>query len=902
MRPLERFFDAYGRYVAQKPIPFIIIPLLFTLLSTFGFFKFHAQNDIWDIYSPLNAISRTEEKTLQKFEYPSGSHHYRMQILVDKKDGGNIFTKEDLVEIGAVNKFITENFTIQNPSKKTYPYNEICGVYCNESNALVIGFLQAILETKGESSNFILTYPHAQALQNRVFVGYSIGGLKWKKEENFEIVDEFKLFILHYMVDLSLPDGKKIADNFEFQLTAFFEKMTAESPNHNYALLSRKRELEEQTKITLTAIPYLFLTGLILTAFMVLTLFNFPIYKSQHIEAIFGVISPAMALITTFGLLWGAGLPFSNILTVVPFLVITIGIDDAFLILAGWRHSGSQNDLESRMGAALAKSGASVSVTSITDVLCFGVGLVSQMPVVQLFCLYTSVALTIDFIYQITFFAGIVVICGKRQILIEQQLSEKQTPSISSYDGSLDSYLGKVKGIFLGINSETKGQSGSSSNELCTVAASSAPESKETESTWLMVFVEFLHLRFIRVMILLMFVIHLIISIYLCTLVNTDFDMENLYLKESPLTPISRKMQNFVLNESFVVNFAVTDFVSFEDPVKRQQFSAMLMELENIPKYSMGDNGTSIWLRDYELAISFWGSEDESVWEPAEMLRNYRAFNLDEKFIHTKKLPDGEEVIDSFYFFITYRHMEGFLDVEKLLTRRREILARYSGSFNVSSHHAFEKVPTESAASAPSNFIQTAVSAIILMSILVLIFVMDVGAIFSVVLSILSISCGTVGYLHLWGVNLDAVSLISMLMSIGFSVDYSAHICYHYFTMTSDSEEYPKKTLLQRLLTQLTPSKTPESTYHRLEHTFNGVGWPVIQSGLSTVLGMVPLFFVDAYVVAVFWKTIVLVTVLGLWHALFLLPALFLAFDDLGSVIRWYYRDVRNDAVAASGP
>ena len=93
--------------------------------------------------------------------------------------------------------------------------------------------------------------------------------------------------------------------------------------------------------------------------------------------------------------------------------------------------------------------------------------------------------------------------------------------------------------------------------------------------------------------------------------------------------------------------------------------------------------------------------------------------------------------------------------------------------FNVSSHHPLEKVPTESAASAPINFIQTAVSAIILMSFLGLLFVMNVGAIFSVVLSILSISFGTVGYLHLWGVNLDAVSLISMLMSIGFSVDYS---------------------------------------------------------------------------------------------------------------------------------
>lgn len=53
------------------------------------------------------------------------------------------------------------------------------------------------------------------------------------------------------------------------------------------------------------------------------------------------------------------------------------------------------------MGESVSKSGASVTVTSVTDVLCFGVGILSNMPVVQLFCLYTSIALTIDFLYQV---------------------------------------------------------------------------------------------------------------------------------------------------------------------------------------------------------------------------------------------------------------------------------------------------------------------------------------------------------------------------------------------------------------------------------------------------------------------------------------------------------------------
>lgn len=38
------------------------------------------------------------------------------------------------------------------------------------------------------------------------------------------------------------------------------------------------------------------------------------------------------------------------------------------------------------------------------------------------------------------------------------------------------------------------------------------------------------------------------------------------------------------------------------------------------------------------------------------------------------------------------------------------------------------------------------------------------------------------GYMTWWGVRLDGVALINLIMCIGFSVDFSAHICYHYLT------------------------------------------------------------------------------------------------------------------------
>lgn len=174
------------------------------------------------------------------------------------------------------------------------------------------------MQKQNSAFTFQLSYPTGLALNNPVFLGYSLGNIETKKQDKLDILTSFKLFVLHYMVDLDMPNGRDLRDDFERKLMTLFDAATKESEILNFAVLSRNRELYEQRKITITALPFLGLTVAVLTAFMLITLLDDPLYKSQCIEALFGVISPAMALITTFGLIWGVGLPFSNILTVVP--------------------------------------------------------------------------------------------------------------------------------------------------------------------------------------------------------------------------------------------------------------------------------------------------------------------------------------------------------------------------------------------------------------------------------------------------------------------------------------------------------------------------------------------------------------------------------------------------------
>lgn len=91
-------------------------------------------------------------------------------------------------------------------------------------------------------------------------------------------------------------------------------------------------------------------------------------------------------------------------------------------------------------------------------------------------------------------------------------------------------------------------------------------------------------------------------------------------------------MQHFVLDEAFVVNFALLTMPHFERSQVRERFNEMIDELERLPEFGIGPTGTNLWTRDFANAIGFWGDEDE-FWKEENLLKNIRDFGIDTKYI-----------------------------------------------------------------------------------------------------------------------------------------------------------------------------------------------------------------------------------------------------------------------------
>eukprot|EP00937_MAST-01D_sp_MAST-1D-sp2_P004603 g4603.t1 len=120
-----------------------------------------------------------------------------------------------------------------------------------------------------------------------------------------------------------------------------------------------------------------------------------------------GVVMLGVA--ASFGLTIACGVPFSPVVSSVIFVLLGLGVDDAFVIMAGLgaqprAATGNVDAVAKRVGGALAVAGGSITLTSCTDFVAFAVGATTVIPALRAFCLFAAVAVLVDYGLQLTLF------------------------------------------------------------------------------------------------------------------------------------------------------------------------------------------------------------------------------------------------------------------------------------------------------------------------------------------------------------------------------------------------------------------------------------------------------------------------------------------------------------------
>ena len=65
-------------------------------------------------------------------------------------------------------------------------------------------------------------------------------------------------------------------------------------------------------------------------------------------------------------------------------------MDDTFVMLAAWRRTRIDLPVSDRMRESFSEAAVSITITSLTNIISFFVGVITNIPCVRIFCLYTG--------------------------------------------------------------------------------------------------------------------------------------------------------------------------------------------------------------------------------------------------------------------------------------------------------------------------------------------------------------------------------------------------------------------------------------------------------------------------------------------------------------------------------
>lgn len=583
---------------------------------------------------------------------------------------------------------------------------------------------------------------------------------------------------------------------------------------------------------------------MILTTYVQIMLGKFNCLENRATLTFAGVAGVIMGIVVSYGLCSLCGLFFGPMHNVLPFLLLGIGIDDMFVIVQCWdteEHkakdlvvdgddaltTGSgrpKRDLPHRVGVAMTHAGTAISITSITDVIAFGIGASTVLPALQSFCIYASVGLLSIFLFQCTFFVAWMTLDQRR---VESRRNaccpcfrhgpEWEANKLSSKDLSRGAF--KAYGRFLTRPWVKVGVIAVATAVTGAAVAGNVLLEQRFDPTWFLPPDTYLAKWF------------------QATKRYFPFGADRVTVYFSGVDPVGEFDRIHRLALSLEEQ---TDIVSNVDSWTKGFAAYYNRHFGNtlgggrLPKAKLTEETFS--KRFTQFLFSPRGG----------LYRSKFVFEGDDKALRCRSpappLALSEVTFTHRWFSGPSEHVPAMNRVKRLIGESNVTGKVFPISIGYASWETDEVISHE----LYRNIGLAAACVFGTTLFLITDLVASTLVMFCVLLSLVHVG----GFMHFWGLTIDTVTCVNLIIAIGLCVDYSAHIAHRFMTVRAPSRDV------------------------RVQLTLAEIGPAVLNGGVSTFLAFILLARSKSYVFTAFFKVFFLVVVCGLFNGLVVLPVL----------------------------
>ncbi|KAJ4962755.1 hypothetical protein NE237_022694 [Protea cynaroides] len=425
---LSSFYRRYGTWVARNPTLVLCSSLAVVLLLCLGLIRFEVETTPEKLWVGHGSKAAEEKKFFDSHLAP----FYRIEQLIlatipDSTDGKSpsIVTDKNIQLLFEIQKKV--NGIRANYSGSMVSLNDIClnplGQDCATQS--ILQYYQMDPEKYDEYGgvdhaeycfqHYTSTETCMSAFKGPLDPSTALGGFSGNN------YSEASAFIITYPVNneigtSGLENGKAVAWEKAFIQLVKVELLAMVQSKNLTLSFSSESSIEEELKRESTAdvitilISYIVMFAYISTALGDSRRLSSFYISSKVLLGLSGVLVVMLSVIGSVGFFSAIGVKSTLIIMeVIPFLVLAVGVDNMCILVHAVKRQSVALPLEGRLSNALVEVGPSITLASLSEVLAFAVGSFIPMPACRVFSMFAALAVLLDFLLQVTAFVALIV-------------------------------------------------------------------------------------------------------------------------------------------------------------------------------------------------------------------------------------------------------------------------------------------------------------------------------------------------------------------------------------------------------------------------------------------------------------------------------------------------------------